>query len=425
MFNSFFTVGEEWLLGPSPILQGHYHRDRCLEVPVCQLGLFLWRGPGASPAGPAVREQDAGVEGSDGGSPRPVPPLQIQGALSPLSTPAPIPPCAEILFTSSLQADAPTTTLQRLKGLTTGGLPTFIDAGSNFASSEIMEDNLVAQLRAAGRRVTFMGDDTWTSLFPASFTREFPFPSFNVKDLDSVDDGICLHIFEELERRDSWDVLIAHFLGVDHCGHRYGPNHPAMTGKLQQMDGVVRRVLPLMDDDTLLIVLGDHGMTADGDHGGGSYLETESAIFFHSRRPLVDSVWNQVSKDLLGSLITTFEDHQARVVPQIDFVPTLSFVLGLPIPFGNLGKVIPELVIPRPINELFAAGEGASGLELLRVLNNRLMVNSWQIFTYLSAYSQVSSSFGQEAFRLLLPIYKQNLEATTALLDRQNLTEAE
>lgn len=37
-----------------------------------------------------------------------------------------------------------------------------------------------------------------------------------------------------------WDVLVAHFLGVDHCGHRFGPDHPAMADKLIQMDGVIR-----------------------------------------------------------------------------------------------------------------------------------------------------------------------------------------
>lgn len=42
-------------------------------------------------------------------------------------------------------ADPPTTTMQRLKALTTGSLPTFIDAGSNFATSEINEDNLIDQ----------------------------------------------------------------------------------------------------------------------------------------------------------------------------------------------------------------------------------------------------------------------------------------
>lgn len=43
-------------------------------------------------------------------------------------------------------ADPPTTTMQRLKALTTGSLPTFIDAGSNFATPEINEDNIIDQV---------------------------------------------------------------------------------------------------------------------------------------------------------------------------------------------------------------------------------------------------------------------------------------
>jgi GPI ethanolamine phosphate transferase 3 subunit O len=58
-------------------------------------------------------------------------------------------------------ADPPTTTLQRLKGLTTGSLPTFVDAGTNFASTEICEDNIIDQFVSRGSNITFMGDDTW------------------------------------------------------------------------------------------------------------------------------------------------------------------------------------------------------------------------------------------------------------------------
>lgn len=136
-------------------------------------------------------------------------------------------------------ADPPTTTLQRLKGLMTGSLPTFVDAGSNFASSEITEDNLIDQLLNAGKNITFMGDDTWMGLFPDRFKKSFAFPSLNVKDLHSVDDAVMEHLVPELKEKD-WDVLIAHFLGVDHCGHRYGPNHPAMADKLSQMDKMIR-----------------------------------------------------------------------------------------------------------------------------------------------------------------------------------------
>lgn len=40
-----------------------------------------------------------------------------------------------------------------------------------------------------------MGDDTWEGLFPKKFFRSYFFPSFNVKDLHTVDDGILQHLY--------------------------------------------------------------------------------------------------------------------------------------------------------------------------------------------------------------------------------------
>lgn len=53
-------------------------------------------------------------------------------------------------------------------------------------------------------------------------------------------------------------------LGVDHCGHRYGSDHPEMSAKLRQMDDLVHNLTKLMDDETVLFVMGDHGMTPSG-----------------------------------------------------------------------------------------------------------------------------------------------------------------
>jgi phosphatidylinositol glycan class O len=50
------------------------------------------------------------------------------------------------------EADPPTVTSQRLKGLTTGGLPTFIDISSNFGSDVLREDNLIDQFVAHRKR---------------------------------------------------------------------------------------------------------------------------------------------------------------------------------------------------------------------------------------------------------------------------------
>lgn len=69
----------------------------------------------------------------------------------------------------------------------------------------------------------------------------------------------------EINTKD-WDVIIAHFLGVDHCGHRYGPSHPEMANKLAQMNDIVTSVIEKIsqDKDTILFVFGDHGMTRTG-----------------------------------------------------------------------------------------------------------------------------------------------------------------
>ncbi|KAE8148460.1 hypothetical protein BDV25DRAFT_17077 [Aspergillus avenaceus] len=281
-------------------------------------------------------------------------------------------------------ADPPTTTLQRLKGLTTGTLPTFVDAGSNFAGTAIDEDNLVAQLRAAGKNLVHLGDDTWHSLFPnyfdANLTR--PFDSFNVWDLHTVDNGVNDHLFPLLrsENVTKWDVIFGHYLGVDHAGHRYGPNHPAMGAKLRQMDQVVRDLIAALDDKTLLVVMGDHGMDAKGDHGGESSDEVDAALWMYSKK----SIFGRTSPEAAIPPKTARE----RFVPQIDLVPTLSLLLGLPIPFNNLGS---------PIEEAFSGRHGNDWKNLVDV--NRLA--SAQIKRYQHEYAVTRGAGDGQEFQSL------------------------
>lgn len=242
-------------------------------------------------------------------------------------------------------ADPPTTTLQRLKGLTTGTLPTFIDMGSNFAGTAIEEDNLLTQLRGAGKKIVHLGDDTWDALFPGYFETNISksYDSFNVWDLHSVDNGVLEHIFPlmKAERKGEWDLLIGHLLGVDHAGHRYGPAHPAMTAKLRQMDSFIRDLAATIDDETVLVVMGDHGMDPKGDHGGESEDEVEAALWMYSKNPIFGRT--------KAEFVTPPATAKIRPVNQIDLVPTLALLLGIPIPYNNLGA---------PIEEAFAGKKG-------------------------------------------------------------------
>ncbi|KAM4719189.1 GPI ethanolamine phosphate transferase 3 [Anableps anableps] len=269
------------------------------------------------------------------------------------------------------RADPPTTTMQRIKGFTTGSLPTFVDVGNNFASSAILEDNLIHQLGQMGKRVVFMGDDTWENLFPRKFYRSLPFPSFNVKDLHTVDNGILQHLYTTMVG-DDWDVLVAHFLGVDHCGHRFGPDHPAMADKLTQMDGVIRSVIERLQNDTLLVVMGDHGMTDTGDHGGESQKETDAALFLYSPSPIFPGPPSQDEPD---------------VVPQTDLVPTLALLLGIPIPFSSVGQVLLPLFPPHEQTE--GAVRRLSQLEAL-------WINTKQVNRFLETYSALARDIPPE-----------------------------
>lgn len=136
-------------------------------------------------------------------------------------------------------ADQPTATMQRLKALTTGGLPSFIDISSNFDSYEIQEDNLIRQCKTNGLNITFLGDNTWMGMYPNSFDKFYPFPSLNFKDLDTVDDGVYKLIIPEL-KENAADFVIGHLLGVDHCGHTFGPDSDNMAKKLEQLDARVK-----------------------------------------------------------------------------------------------------------------------------------------------------------------------------------------
>lgn len=69
--------------------------------------------------------------------------------------------------------------MPRVKALTTGSVPSFLDLILNFAESDTSsslaaQDTWLAQLRRRGQgtkdeKVVFYGDDTWLKLFPGDF----------------------------------------------------------------------------------------------------------------------------------------------------------------------------------------------------------------------------------------------------------------
>lgn len=322
-------------------------------------------------------------------------------------------------------ADPPTTTLQRLKGLTTGTLPTFIDIGSNFATTNvgIDEDSWLAQLKSAKKKIGFAGDDTWLKLFgtpsqsPQSHLASlfdpnitFGYESFNVEDLDTVDDGVQAKLFQVLgidhdqahrSSQPDWDVLIGHFLGLDHAGHRFGASHPTVRAKLHQYNRFLEKIVANLDDDTLLVVMGDHGMDSKGDHGGDSFSEVSTALWVYSKsRPLLNEQDPLPSWALDESSFLNLEPSlgKTRTVAQIDLVPTLSLMLGIPIPFSNLGLIIPEFFFRSTLPPGSSASR-ARKPELLSSTETLLLsvaINSDQLWNFVERYAGSPNSPGHD-----------------------------
>ncbi|XP_063841939.1 GPI ethanolamine phosphate transferase 2-like [Scylla paramamosain] len=223
---------------------------------------------------------------------------------------------------------APTVTLPRIKSLVTGSVPGFMDIIENFGAGELVDDNIIRRWAAQGRRIHLYGDDTWLKVFPSQFSKHQGVTSFFVTDYTEVDRNVTQHLTKVLPS-DEWDVLILHYLGLDHIGHLEGPMSPLIGPKLLEMDAVVKNIHVTLEAKGLkylVLVCGDHGMSDAGGHGGSSHSEvTTSALF-------------------LSNTIIKKRPEKVQEARQVDLAPTLGLLTGIGVPEGSVGRPITELL---------------------------------------------------------------------------------
>ncbi|KAK6025977.1 hypothetical protein OSTOST_08106, partial [Ostertagia ostertagi] len=187
-------------------------------------------------------------------------------------------------------------------------------------------------------RISFLSDDdspmtflrhSITSGRAVAFTANTQSPTVTMPRI-KVDNNVTRHFDSVLKSR-NWDVLILHYLGLDHVGHSLGSQSPEIKKKLEEMDEIVRQVFVIVSAQSplLLAVVGDHGMTNAGNHGGGTDAETSvPMVFLHSKANIIQR------GDMKG----------LKSAEQVDFASTLPFFLRMPIPSGSVGlSLIPQL----------------------------------------------------------------------------------
>ena len=140
-------------------------------------------------------------------------------------------------------ASIPTVTLARVKAILSGCLPSFMDYIMNLNAYSFKSDNIVEQLWRQNKSIVFYGDDTWGKLFGKDiFARANYTSSLFARDYTEVDSNVTYNVNQELKNLTQWDVMMLHYLGVDHIGHMYGFNSDLFPTKLNEMDNVFRNI---------------------------------------------------------------------------------------------------------------------------------------------------------------------------------------
>ena len=92
-----------------------------------------------------------------------------------------------------------------------------------------------------------------------------------------------------------------------------------------------------MDDDTVLLVFGDHGMNNAGGHGGGSEQELSTIFFAHTKNP-AGFPMKQKPKQ-----IQDIFDKLSRNIKQLDVPSMMAALLDTLIPFQSVGVLVPSI----------------------------------------------------------------------------------
>ncbi|XP_045330856.1 GPI ethanolamine phosphate transferase 2 isoform X2 [Leopardus geoffroyi] len=173
-----------------------------------------------------------------------------------------------------------------------------------------------------------------------SFVAEAKPPTVTMPRI-KVDDNVTRHLDKVLKRGD-WDVLILHYLGLDHIGHISGPSSPLIGHKLSEMDNILMKIhTSLLSEErenlspNLLVLCGDHGMSETGSHGASSMEEVNTPLI------LISSAFERKPGDI----------RHAKHVQQTDLAATLAIGLGLPIPENSVGSLLFPSIEGRPVRE--------------------------------------------------------------------------
>lgn len=187
-------------------------------------------------------------------------------------------------------SEVPSLTNNRFKTFLSGVLAMALELKEPLSEGKFTEDNLLNQLHqklGSEVQIHIEGEPDWPMMFGEWFTKSKDSPCilYPYDDRDDIDACVHAGAIKELENGSAFDFMLLHRTSVDYCGHTYSSYDPELTRYLLEYEKNIEEMIEKMDDNTTLVVFGDHGMTYTGSHGGGTELEMRTTFFAYQKTP--------------------------------------------------------------------------------------------------------------------------------------------
>ncbi len=209
-------------------------------------------------------------------------------------------------------AGQPSLSLPGATVLSTGTWQEISGVTTNWYSGKVLVDSIWAAARRSGLSTGIVAGESWGTLFGQYIT----YGEYVGDEGDQYDNEVEQKAAALIQGSQP-DLMLVHFSAVDNNGHAHGGKSPEYLAAAKEIDARIGRLLPLLQPGTTVVVVADHGHIATGGHGGWE--------------PEVLSV----------PLILSGPGVKAGaygLVRQADLVPTLSALLGIPIPAHAVGE---------------------------------------------------------------------------------------
>jgi len=225
--------------------------------------------------------------------------------------------------------------------LVSGAWPEVSGVTTNAASGPVPVQSLLGLGADLGMRVAVFGSGFWPRAFGSGMDhRRFGgrLPEFTPIALARWQDESCEEAVDHLRSADA-QLHIIDVMAGDEAGHEFGGASDAYIDVIAAVDRCLGRIVDAAGPDTVVLGVSDHGHVDRWGKGGHGGLEPEvMAAPFAMAGPRVAAA-------------------RPLDVEIVDIAPTLSILLGLPIPANSQGHVIWE--------SLEVQGEQRSTLEAL------------------------------------------------------------